>query len=241
MEGRKQFWERIFLKNMKDDCIYHCIVPMRLYDYFDIFTPPGSREEQDVIRARFDHTKCSKCDHDLCPGEYHTKAARIMIARQLCNGGTCYFWRFGIGNASLCSACDPAPEEAKVCIPSETLCDYFEFTERLANQYAMQLSTSMTTIHPPIDVIIRTITHNTDDHHYKDLLSSIKSACHGKGNICLECSGKSQNKVSACSRCKTIAYCSKECQAEDWPRHKLVCSKLKDQTRIFTNVHLEIK
>jgi hypothetical protein len=28
-----------------------------------------------------------------------------------------------------------------------------------------------------------------------------------------------------CSKCKTIWYCSKECQVSDWPNHKVVCNK----------------
>eukprot|EP01116_Phalansterium_solitarium_P013230 TRINITY_DN3045_c0_g1_i1.p1 TRINITY_DN3045_c0_g1~~TRINITY_DN3045_c0_g1_i1.p1 ORF type:complete len:354 (+),score=20.36 TRINITY_DN3045_c0_g1_i1:644-1705(+) len=31
--------------------------------------------------------------------------------------------------------------------------------------------------------------------------------------------------MKKCSRCETASYCSKECQAADWPRHKLACKK----------------
>jgi len=29
--------------------------------------------------------------------------------------------------------------------------------------------------------------------------------------------------LKSCSRCKVVAYCSKECQGQDWSRHKKVC------------------
>jgi hypothetical protein len=45
-----------------------------------------------------------------------------------------------------------------------------------------------------------------------------------QGLLCFVCS-RSTNKIDgsrlfACSKCKSIFYCSKECQVADWPRHK---------------------
>ncbi len=34
---------------------------------------------------------------------------------------------------------------------------------------------------------------------------------------------KKKDKFSKCGRCEAITYCSRECQAEDWPRHKNNC------------------
>ncbi len=34
-------------------------------------------------------------------------------------------------------------------------------------------------------------------------------------------------KLLKCTRCKLAAYCSRECQAQDWSRHKLVCREAK--------------
>ena len=39
---------------------------------------------------------------------------------------------------------------------------------------------------------------------------------------CYKC-GSSQ-KLMKCSRCKTVHYCSKECQKSDWGRHKSSCN-----------------
>mgnify|MGYP000104590341 CR=1 FL=1 len=40
--------------------------------------------------------------------------------------------------------------------------------------------------------------------------------------MCVVC-GKSDGDCKRCSRCKIPHYCSRECQAQDWPRHKLAC------------------
>lgn len=41
---------------------------------------------------------------------------------------------------------------------------------------------------------------------------------------CSNCNKKAE-KLSNCSACQTVAYCSKECQRIDWPRHKTDCRK----------------
>ena len=33
-------------------------------------------------------------------------------------------------------------------------------------------------------------------------------------------------QLSACSRCKLIKYCSKECQTQDWKKHKSICNSI---------------
>ena len=42
--------------------------------------------------------------------------------------------------------------------------------------------------------------------------------------ICFKCSTTAtENKLSKCSGCKAVAYCGRECQRADWPRHKWNC------------------
>ncbi|KAF9113338.1 hypothetical protein BGX27_001788 [Mortierella sp. AM989] len=46
---------------------------------------------------------------------------------------------------------------------------------------------------------------------------------------CLRCSKTSTSDGSAlkrCSKCKVAAYCSKDCQKEDWKAHKKLCASL---------------
>ena len=40
--------------------------------------------------------------------------------------------------------------------------------------------------------------------------------------LCFGCLGKSA-AAKACSRCKVVHFCSKECQVESWPLHKQKC------------------
>lgn len=44
--------------------------------------------------------------------------------------------------------------------------------------------------------------------------AELPSACKTCGKL---------SKTSKCSQCKSVAYCSKECQKLDWPVHKAAC------------------
>ena len=52
------------------------------------------------------------------------------------------------------------------------------------------------------------------------------------GKICFHCGTSEEDvgrKIMSCSRCKSIYYCSRQCQKDDWKRHKKEC---KDGFRI---------
>lgn len=53
--------------------------------------------------------------------------------------------------------------------------------------------------------------------------SDIKSVSNdATKTVCSVCGKDAEKK---CSRCKNVSYCSKQCQANDWNRHKQVCRK----------------
>jgi zinc finger MYND domain-containing protein 10 len=44
--------------------------------------------------------------------------------------------------------------------------------------------------------------------------------------------GKCQKQAfKRCSKCKSVWYCSKECQVGDWPNHKSACNKKAKELR----------
>ncbi len=47
-------------------------------------------------------------------------------------------------------------------------------------------------------------------------------------NRCARCGAQrsAEMKMKACAGCKTVLYCSKQCQAEDWEGHKGRCRRL---------------
>ena len=58
--------------------------------------------------------------------------------------------------------------------------------------------------------------------------------CHGPGKsqgLFTPSSCYETKNLMACSRCKVVAYCSKECQLNDWPKHKKMCRKLADHRK----------
>jgi ankyrin repeat protein len=48
---------------------------------------------------------------------------------------------------------------------------------------------------------------------YKDAMKADK--------VCAAC--KKENSTKKCGQCKKVYYCSRECQQENWPAHKLIC------------------
>jgi hypothetical protein len=48
-------------------------------------------------------------------------------------------------------------------------------------------------------------------------------------NLCFVCKKDEKDfKLFQCSVCKSVKYCSQECQKLDWKSHKIICSFLKN-------------
>lgn len=45
---------------------------------------------------------------------------------------------------------------------------------------------------------------------------------------CANCCKENDGSFKKCGGCKTVAYCSKDCQKSGWPLHKGECAKFKD-------------
>ena len=49
----------------------------------------------------------------------------------------------------------------------------------------------------------------------------------GDASMCANCKSEQSSsvKLSSCARCKKVKYCSKECQKNHWPKHKISCKQ----------------
>jgi hypothetical protein len=50
----------------------------------------------------------------------------------------------------------------------------------------------------------------------------------GPSKVCAQC-GRSDGSLKYCSRCKSVNYCSSECQHAHWKTHKKVCKKTAEE------------
>ena len=49
---------------------------------------------------------------------------------------------------------------------------------------------------------------------------------------CLKCGAattKAGNPLLRCSKCKTVSYCSPDCQKKDWKKHKQMCKQMQEE------------
>jgi hypothetical protein len=47
---------------------------------------------------------------------------------------------------------------------------------------------------------------------------------------CSGCSvGLQEDQIKRCAKCKSVFYCSRDCQVKDWSAHKLACKELRKQ------------
>ena len=59
--------------------------------------------------------------------------------------------------------------------------------------------------------------------------STNNNATKPKITECNSCQGT--NSLKYCGRCKTVKYCSVDCQRKDWPNHKPNCVPIAEQTK----------
>ena len=44
--------------------------------------------------------------------------------------------------------------------------------------------------------------------------------------LCARCGKPGATGMLRCSKCKSVRYCSRECQRSDWKQHKLRCKEV---------------
>lgn len=79
-------------------------------------------------------------------------------------------------------------------------------------------------IHTLVSFFRRNIPCSCLDEKYKEVKSGTRvGLCHNP-NCSLPGHLVKRRKMLYCTRCGTTNYCSRECQVEDWPRHRKNCS-----------------
>lgn len=79
-------------------------------------------------------------------------------------------------------------------------------------------------IHTLVSFFRRNIPCSCLDEKYKEVKSVTRvGLCHNP-NCSLPGHLVKRRKMLYCTRCGTTNYCSRECQVEDWPRHRKNCS-----------------
>ncbi len=77
------------------------------------------------------------------------------------------------------------------------------------------------------------------DEKYKEVRSIPKiTQCYNE-NCSLPRRQVEQSKATCCSRCRHATYCSRSCQVQDWPRHKITCgvNTVLDSDAAFKSAH----
>ena len=72
--------------------------------------------------------------------------------------------------------------------------------------------------------------HHSDALFHPSFLVAPEKVICSLQDVCANC-GERDNRLKKCDRCRSVAYCSRECQVADWPKHRVVCGKTSEVLR----------
>ena len=75
----------------------------------------------------------------------------------------------------------------------------------------------------------------TYEEHHREL---VRSAVKNK-RLCPTC--KSDGCRLKCTKCKAVAYCDRECQIADWPKHKVICREFQHVINVYKSMAEETR
>jgi len=87
--------------------------------------------------------------------------------------------------------------------------------------------------------------HNLDSVRKLAKFFSKRQPCHCLDDLaktaprtakCIGCDKSAEStSLMACSACGIVKYCSKECQVQDWPKHKIMCKDMQKDIEASNN------
>jgi MYND finger len=197
-------WARVALG--MDECTYHGVV--RTGFALTATTAVVSEVTHPDPAQRFVTTQQATCC--LCNKQvYGTRAT--VAARVLANGP-----RFGFALGTMCTACVPLDPAAFEGNPD---CLMVVLNNLDKAVHSMPARDAIVTPHVVVERAAR---------HVNATASDVFREFGRTQKVCSKCR-RELPELKTCSRCRTIRYCSVECQTNDWARHKSGCKALRER------------
>ncbi|KAG2039306.1 hypothetical protein BDR03DRAFT_1090739 [Suillus americanus] len=92
----------------------------------------------------------------------------------------------------------------------------------------------------PEVVYIEHVTHPERGNHFRATAASSKFLKANQKNFSVQCTQcqKTLEKPLKCSKCKSVWYCSKECQKKNWSTHKPTCHEVERSSGVFKFIRM---
>jgi hypothetical protein len=213
MEGSNNFWESALLRNKADKCIFHMILPTIMttrHPSWDKIKSLISRTDEEIIQAQRDNLSCVYCKKDT-QSQTIRLAIRIVISREDFDNG--HLYRCGVGCASICNTCSNLDVNSfdSDTPMHEAMFDRLEMVGR---------EVSFLNMRQKIDgpEFMRQLMEGFHTN-YPSFIRQLRKL---EAKKCYYCK-KTPPKLSYCSVCRYVRYCSDTCQHADWKIHKHEC------------------
>jgi len=184
-----------------------------VHKFLDSFAEATSEfsKETGMDLMRFFDQSCNK----TYPSVWRDPNQRKMLISILLSMGT---------NALLIGGRRSDMIRAKVFISTILLLEHFEVKGDFGLAMVSSMQTAKDTTHGEERELLRFFSKRISCSCLKDKYSDAKESQQKMG-ICDRCQVKLERKsLMLCSRCKSIQYCSVECQHADWSNHKKLCT-----------------
>ncbi len=73
-----------------------------------------------------------------------------------------------------------------------------------------------------------------DPHSFEKFHRELVTNALKKRGVCSNC--KAKDCHMKCSKCRSVAYCSRTCQVTDWPNHKIICRHVQHVIQVLSSM-----